>query len=78
MPKKLLLVSFAAFYLGVGTVSYLLIAGSQADWWQLVTYVWVLFWPFVILLGFLYFRPLLVLAALAIAFISWRMARRRG
>lgn len=78
MSKTLLLVSFVIIYVGIGATSYSLIAGSQADWWQLVSYIWVLFWPFVILLGFLYYRPLLFLAALAMAFISWRIVQRRG
>jgi hypothetical protein len=42
----------------IGATSYWLVAGSQTDWSQLVTYVWILFWPFVILLGLIYYSPI--------------------
>jgi hypothetical protein len=72
MFKGLLLFSFFV-YVAIGAASYGLIAGSQADWSQLVTYVWTLFWPFVILLGFFYYSPFIFLAILAAAIIAWQL-----
>jgi hypothetical protein len=72
MFKGLLLFSFFV-YVAIGATSYGLIAGSQADWSQLVTYVWTLFWPFVILLGLFYYSPFIFLAILAAAIIAWQL-----
>lgn len=65
-------------YAAIGVMSYLLIAGAQTNWWQLVTYVWIFFWPFVILLGLLYYRPVLFLVVLATFMVGLWMARRRA
>lgn len=75
--KTLFLICFL-IYLAIGATSYDLIAGSQTDWSQLVTYIWTLFWPFVILLGLFYYRPVAFFAALATIIIIWRIARWRS
>lgn len=63
-------------YVAIGATSYWFIAGSRADWWHLVTYIWTFFWPFVILLGAIYYSPVIVLAVIAAIIISWWFARR--
>jgi hypothetical protein len=62
----------------IGATSYCLVAGSQPDWSQLVTYVWILFWPFLMLLGLLYYSPITFLAVFAAAILGSWMARRYG
>jgi hypothetical protein len=62
----------------IGATSYCLVAGSQTDWSQLVAYVWILFWPFVILLGLFYYSPITFLAVFVAVIFGWRMARRCG
>jgi hypothetical protein len=75
---KGLLLSCFFIYVAIGAASYWFIAGSQSDWSQLVTYVWTLFWPFVILLGLFYYSPVTFLAIFAAVVITWLIARRRG
>jgi hypothetical protein len=75
MLKTLALLSFVV-YLGIGVASYWMTAGAEADWDQLVTYLWVCFWPFVIVLILLYFRPLIFLVLAAAIFIGWPIARQ--
>ncbi len=67
---------FVIVYLGIGVVSYWISAGAEADWNQLVTYIWVCFWPFVIVLTLLYFRPFVFLALAAAIFFGWSAVRR--
>jgi hypothetical protein len=76
---RALVFSCCLLYLGIGVSSYWVAAGTQADWWQLVTYVWVFLWPFVILLTLFYYNPVAFLAAAAAAvaiFRGWTLARR--
>lgn len=63
-------------YLSIGATSYWLIAGSRADWSHLVTYIWIFFWPLVILLGAIYYSPVTILALIAVIIISLWFARR--
>lgn len=68
---------FFFIYAAIGATSYWLIAGSRADWSHLVTYVWTFFWPFVILLGALYYSPGTVLTIIAaMVVVGWWFARR--
>lgn len=76
MLRTLLLVCCLG-WLGIGVASYLAMAGAQADWSQLVTYIWVLFWPFVLLLGLLYYSPIAFLAVVAAVVVGRRIVRRR-
>jgi hypothetical protein len=62
----------------LGVTSYWLVAGSQTDWSQFVTYVWILLWPFVILLGIIYYSPITFLAVFVAVILGWRIARRYG
>jgi MFS superfamily sulfate permease-like transporter len=76
MIKVLLLFCFF-IYVAISATSYSLVAGGQADWWQLVTYLWVFFWPVVILLGLLYYNPLAFLAVLVASIGGWLVWRKR-
>jgi hypothetical protein len=67
---------FFFIYVAIGATSYWLIAGSRADWSHFVTYVWTFFWPFVILLGAIYYSPVILPAIIAAIIISWWFARR--
>ena len=60
----------------VGATTYCLVAGSQTDWSQLITYIWILFWPFVMLLGLFYYSPITFLAVFVVVILGWWMARR--
>ena len=74
---KALMVLFFIIYVAIGVTSYALIAGTRADWWQFVTYVWIFFWPVVLGLGLFYYSTipfLIVLAALVIG--TWKRRRR--
>ena len=62
----------------VGATSYWLVAGSQTDWSQLITYIWILFWPFVMLLGLFYYSPITFLAVFVVVILGWWMARRHA
>jgi len=75
MFASLLLLIFS-IDVAVGATSYWLVAGSQTDWSQLVTYVWILFWPFVMLLGLFYYSPITFLAVFVVVILGWWMARR--
>jgi hypothetical protein len=75
---KLLLLFCFFIYVAVSATSYGLVAGNQADWWQLVTYLWVFFWPIVILLGLLYYSPLVFFAVLAASIGGWLVWRRHA
>ena len=69
MLKALLILFIIAIDVAVGTISYSLIAAAQANWWQLITYIWIFFWPVVALLGALrYFWQLWQQASAAISF----------
>lgn len=63
-------------WVGIGVASYWVAAGTQADWSQLVTYIWVFFWPFVILLTLIYYSPFAFLAVAAAIFFGWFVVRR--
>jgi MFS superfamily sulfate permease-like transporter len=73
---RLLLIFFID--VAIGVTSYCLVAGGQTDWSQLITYVWILFWPFVILLGLFYYSPITFLAVFVTVIFGWRIARRCG
>ena len=78
MFNRLLLLSCIMIYVAIGVASYALAAGSEANWSQLVTYIWSFFWPSVILLGLLYYRPLPFVAVFAAILLFWRVMPRRG
>ena len=75
MFASLLLLIFS-IDVAVGATSYWLVAGSQTDWSQLITYIWILFWPFVMLLGLFYYSPITFLAVFVVVILGWWMARR--
>jgi hypothetical protein len=77
MYKALSLLGFV-IYVAVGVISYLLMAGTQTDWSQLVTYIWILFWPFIIFLALFYYRPVIILIVVTALIVGLRIARRRA
>lgn len=76
MLRALLLVCCVG-WLGIGVASYVAMAGAQTDWSQLVTYIWLLFWPCVLLLGAFYESPVAFLMVAAAVIVGWRIVRRR-
>lgn len=73
--KMLLLFGFI-INVAIGVTSYVVIAGTQTNWSEFVTYIWIFFWPIVVQLVLLYYRPIPELMMVSLAIIGVRMVRR--